>query len=475
MPILSNDFRLTDLFNKNPRQMQALQALGHYDFLLYGGAGGGGKSYFLRWGLVCLLIEWAAVLNLRGVRVGLFSQDYATLEDRQLSKIRKEFPAWLGHYREQRREFQLADALGGGTIAFRNLDDPSKYKSAEFAAVAVEELTENPEQTFHDLHWRMRWPGIERTKFLAATNPGGIGHAWVKRFWINRDFPPEMAKIAPQFKYIPAKATDNPFVAESYIEKLDSLPLSMRAAVRDGSWDVFSGQKFDEFKRDVHVVEPFAIPTWWRRWGANDPGYGDPATWFWMAADEDGNVYIYREATYQRIAPSEQARKVVALTGTESLDYWVTGMDAFVADKETGKSTVDYYADGGLFGCRRPVHGAGARAQRAQTWHEYLRPFDHPTQLGVKTSKVKIFANCAKLIETLPALVNDPNDAEAVAMCAIDHWYDGSGYGLQSRHVRGSEQPEAPVVEQGKAGAMLGMDEVFAPKDDKRPFKRVRG
>lgn len=476
--------KLSDLFNPHERQRDFLSAVAGHQYTLYGGAGGGGKSYLLRWTLTCLLIEWAAKRNLRNVRVGLFSKDYPTLKDRQITKIAREMPAWLGSIRDTKEDglgFYLHERYGGGGILLRNLDDPAKYKSVEFAAIGVEELTENPEQMFHDLRFRLRWPGIPDTKFIAATNPGGIGHNWVKLLWILREYSEELRPDAAQFAYVPAKATDNPHVDPTYLRLLDSLPPDMRAAVRDGSWDVFVGQKFSEFRREIHICQPFKIPSWWERWGANDPGYSDPGVWHTFAADQSGNVYITREFTFHRQAYSKQAEEVakVLKAEKEQMGYWVTGMDAFIADPETRKTYVDYYAQGGLLGFRRPIHGAGSRRVRAATMHEYLLPFPDAQEPKKLTAKLHIFApgrgntGCPKLIETLPSLVTDEKDREAVAMCAIDHWYDTATYGITSRHAT-AEQPKQEKYAEGSMGDMLNHAEALEEEEKDGPFSRYK-
>lgn len=231
-----------------------------------------------------------------------------------------------------------------------------------------------------------------------------------------------------------------------------------------------AGEKtaFPEFDVAVHVVKPFPIPAWWRRWRANDPGYSDPFAWYWLAADEDGNVYIYREFTRlpsdSKLSYSEQAARVAALSvvGTEvpgrppemawddeahelrpvqeHINFTVTGMDAFNAHPDTGKAHIDYYADGGLKGFIKPVHGSGARAAMAATWHEYLKVFDGPD--GRPTARLKIFSTCRRLIEMLPQLVVDERNPEAVAD-GNDDQYQAAGYGLQAWHAERSKPPEA--------------------------------
>jgi hypothetical protein len=219
--------------------------------------------------------------------------------------------------------------------------------------------------------------------------------------------------------------------------------------------------EYDDQVGGPHVCEPFPIPRWWRRWRSNDPGHTDPFAWYWLAAGEDGVVYIYREWTREpsdpRVAYSEQARRVVALSivGSEVrrpeldpeshqpiqevISFTVTGMDAFNRHPETGKAIVNYYAEGGVKGCIQPVHGPGSRAAMLATWHEYLRVTEGPD--GRPTSKIRIFSTCEKLRETLPKLIVDENHPEQVADLAIDHWYQAAGYGLQAWHAKRSQSP----------------------------------
>ena len=131
------------LVNFTEKQNEANNALLRYKFILYGGAMGGGKSYWLRWELVKLLLYYFQKYNIRNIAVGLFCEDYPALKDRHLNKIKFEFPSWLGDYSAQDHNFVLKEDFGGGMICFRNLDDVSKYQSAEFAAEAVDELTKN--------------------------------------------------------------------------------------------------------------------------------------------------------------------------------------------------------------------------------------------------------------------------------------------------------------------------------------------
>lgn len=147
-----------DLIRPLPSQRKALQAMYNFEYVLFGGAAGPGKSHILRWAALDFLLAQAQH-GRTGVRVGLFCEDYPTLKDRHVAKIKREFPAWLGSLRNQTDEgfgFYLDEEYGGGVISLRNLDEPAKYASAEFAAIFVDELTKNPRQTFDDLRFRKR-------------------------------------------------------------------------------------------------------------------------------------------------------------------------------------------------------------------------------------------------------------------------------------------------------------------------------
>src|SRR3990167_4628617 len=143
---------IKELMQLQPKQKTALDQLlnPQCKYLLYGGAMAGGKSYLLRWAALYYSLWLSLEFNVRDIPVGLFSEDYPTLKDRQISRIVREFPPYLGELRDSHDEgfaFFINSQYGGGRILLRNLDDPSKYMSSEFAGVFVEELTRNEEQT----------------------------------------------------------------------------------------------------------------------------------------------------------------------------------------------------------------------------------------------------------------------------------------------------------------------------------------
>ena len=163
--------KFSELSHFLPKQKEAQLASKRFKFVLYGGSLGSGKSHWLRWMCVYWLMKYYAKYDKKGIRVGLFCEDYVSLNDRHLTKVKFEFPPWLGKFNESKHEFTLAPDYGSGIIAFRNLDDPEKYLSVEFAAMGVDEINRNPVSTFRELRKRLRWEGIPDVRFMGACNP----------------------------------------------------------------------------------------------------------------------------------------------------------------------------------------------------------------------------------------------------------------------------------------------------------------
>lgn len=461
--------KLSEVFNPTERQRECLYSLRRSGYVLFGGAMGGGKSYLLRWWCVRQCAYYFTRYKVRNVRVGLFSKDYPTLVDRQISKVKYEFPPWLGVIAESRTEgfnFKLRDCFGGGTIAFRNLDDASKYNSAEFASIGVEELTENDEVIFHELRKRLRWPGIptDDLRFLGATNPGGKGHGWVKRLWIDRDFPPELQTLAPKFAYVQSKASDNPHLDAQYkAQNLDTLPEEMRRAYAEGDWDLFAGQYFSEWRREVHVIEPFELPWWWRIERCGDWGEANPCAYLWIATVPDGDKYVVGEIYGKGLRVPEQAaairewergknvRRVGVLDGS---CFDTTGRD---------KSIAEQFAECGVLWAASVKSGDAGRIKNGAQMIRTMLGFDRD-EAGRMTRepRLKVFSTCTHLIRTLPTLIHDPNRPENYA--GEDHACDALRY-----HLVGPAQPPA-MPEEERTEQETAM---FAHAD--KQFKELQG
>jgi len=286
---MSNEFLFSELCGFFDKQWEATDAADSHKYTLYGGSRGPGKSYWLRWYLLRRLLKWRKELGI-AADVMLGCEDYPSLKDRQMGKIAIEFPQWMGTLQDKKEKGLGFHLHGGGSILLRNLDDPSKYQSAEFAAIAIDELGKNKERTFHILRGSLRWPGIEDVKFIGASNPTAN---WVRDYWIEQRLPDEMAGLENEFVFVQGLPDDNPHLPSSYWDMLDTLPGALRQAWRYGDWyaaveglvyDTFNDQNITE--REPDPARPFEL--------AIDDGYVDPRATLFIQRD-GRNILVFDE------------------------------------------------------------------------------------------------------------------------------------------------------------------------------------
>lgn len=464
--------------NPFDRQQEALKAARVAKFVLYGGAAGGGKSFWLRWTLLIFVLRAYGQYGVPNVRVGLFCEDYPALKDRQLSKISREFPRWLGSLQNTREEglgFFLRPEFGGGFIALRNLDKPEKYDSTEFAAIGVDELTKNPETIFHELRKRLRWPSYQIAfdfnpdanpvalekrgfpegfifPFLGTTNPGGIGHAWVKRYWIDQDLSPELLAEygVKHFAFVRSLATDNPHNPGSYYRDLLSLPEPLRSAYARGDWNLFQGQFFKEWRREIHVCRAFPIPSYWRQFWSGDWGYARPffgGTW---AVSPEGKVYLTAEQVYLQRDNGWIGRELARVHEGRNIIY--RKLDPSCWDDSRGVSNAEQLKNAG-WSCEK------ASNDRISGWgrvREHLAWEQSDNGALTREPQVQVFDTCTELIRTLPTLIHDKYTVEDLDTDGEDHGADMFRYGLMSRP--GLSQVPLDQMPQEYAEALMRAD-----------------
>lgn len=322
---MNEEAKFSDICKFFPKQKEALNAVKRFKFTLFGGSVGSGKSYWIRWSMVWLLMDYYQRYKLEGVRAGVFCENYPSLNDRHLTKVRFEFPQWLGTFNESKHEFTLAKKWGSGIIAFRNLDDPSKYLSVEFAVIAIDEINRNPKTTFDMLRSRHRWPGIKDVKFLAGCNP--LGEAWVKNMWVKRLFPPN-EKEQYEFVFVPALPTDNPHLSQEYYKSLESLPDNQRKAYLEGNWDAFD-EGMDE-KGYIRLITDRELQGC-KTQASLHSGYKvmgvDPA------AGGDASAIVIKSGNLQEIVFNQKLQDTMDLVGVVMDIYQKYAVDYIVIDK----------------------------------------------------------------------------------------------------------------------------------------------
>lgn len=377
---------------------------------LFGGAAGGGKSYGQ------LVDGFLYALQYPKSKQIIFRRTFADLEKSLIRVSLELYPREVASYNTSKHTWRFKN---GSIIDFGYIDnekDVYQYQSAEYDVIRFDELTHFTEYMYVYMISRCRGANPYPKHIKSSTNPGGVGHGWVKERFINIGQPNTIheCQLTPENKkkstriFIPSLVQDNIFLLQSdpdYIDRLDNLPEKERKALKYGDWDIFDGQFFTEFRRDIHVVEPFEIPKDWRIFRTRDYGLDMCAT-YWIAMDWNMNAYVIKELYESNLIVSDAAKKINDMTNEKiSCDY--APPDLWNRNKDTGKSTADIFAENKQYLTK-------ADNNRITGWlavHEWLKVITD--EQGQLTSKLKIFSNCTNLIRTLPELQHDeknPND-----------------------------------------------------------------
>ena len=426
------------LWTPLPKQRDFLTTAEQFRYVLYGGSRGSGKSALLRWGALYRLLKWAQQ-GLPGVRVIIYSEDYPTLEDRQISKIAREFPAWLGEIKRTQIDglgFYIAEEYGGGVILLRSLDNPGKQVGGEAAGIAIEELTRIEKSTFDAIRGSVRWPGITDTFVWGATNPLGIGLQWVRQLWIEHDFPPEYAGLAPQFAFVKALPSDNPYLTEDYWTDLRSQPPHIQRAWIDGDWYVPVGVMFEELAPEFHQVPDSPVVEGAECFVAIDWGYEHEAVAGWyevQGSHHAPRIRMYREHIRTRTTPADFAAQVVSQTCTpgEVVRRVVVDSAAWSTPQDGGPSPAEQMTEtfqkAGMTLEPTPK-GAGSRVRGWQLLHTWLQPRPGGPLLTFSTACKKTWIQLTTLVRGEP-----PQDIEDIKSGQADDRADQLRYALSSR------------------------------------------
>lgn len=417
--------------------------------ILYGGAAGGGKSKAL------VMDALARLLMHPGTHAYLFRRTYTELEDTLIAEARSAIPKSIGKYNVSRHEITLA---GGSVMHFRHCRgtaDMYDYAGIEIHWLYIDELTSFEEPVYEFLKTRLRAKASLRIVPLirCASNPGGIGHAWVRERFVDAGKPMELIekwvesstlgqrkRFVTQF--IPALAMENPYIGDSYVFELERKPAALRNALLYGNWNAFEGQVFTEFRdeperyaqgRFTHVIKPFAIPLHWLRYVSFDHGYSAPFSVGWWAVSPNGTAYRYREwygwngspNRGMELSPAEIAHGILEREEEERREgiRFDRIADPAIFERSRGESVAQQMgAEGVMF-----RKGDNARIAGKMQLHGRLR-FDGEGKPGLY-----VFDCCKQFIRTVPALPYDKDRVEDVDTAAEDHVYDETRYFLMCR------------------------------------------
>ena len=416
--------------------------------VLYGGSAGGGKSY----GLLADPMRYFGSANFNGIILRRTNDELREL----IWKSQEIYPKAYPGARWQEKKSQWVFPSGGRlwmTYLERD-EDVLRYQGQAFNYIAFDELTQHATPfAWNYMRSRLRSTDPSLPLFMrATTNPGGPGHSWVKRMFIDPApagkrfsatdietgepmvYPDNHAKAGqPLFyrRFIPASLKDNPYLMADgqYEANLLALPEMQRRQLLEGDWAVADGAAFSEFRQHVHTCDPFDIPSDWRKFRSCDYGYSSFSAVHWFAIDPSyETLYVYRELYLSKHTGKDLARAVLDAERGESIQYGVLDSSCWHNRGQIGPSIAEEMI---AMGCRwRPSdRSAGARVAGKNQLHQRLKVNEETGQPGII-----FFNSCRQIIADLPVIPSDPKGSDDIdARYRSDHAYDSVRYGIMSR------------------------------------------
>lgn len=426
-----------------PKQVEFLNCTKKY--VGYGGSRGGGKSFAVRIKAIIM------ALNYKDIKQLIIRRTFPELKKNHIDNFNKLLQpliqAKLCKYNSTNKEFKF---WNGATISFMYCDkekDTDKLQGAEYDIIYIDEATQLTEKMMKDITACCRGVNDYPKRVYCTCNPGGRGHAYIKRIFIDKRYVD--GENPDDYEFIQSGVKDNQALMKhnpEYIAQLKALPPARRKAWLDGSWDVYEGQVFEEF-RDVpkhykdrqwtHVIDPFEIPKGWKIYRSYDFGYAKPFSCAWWAVDYDGCMYRIMEYygckkdednVGLKITADEQFKEIARI---ENEHPWLKG------------KKIEGVADPAIWDTSR----GESVAETAMRYGIYFEPGDHKRIAGWMQLHYRlqfddngypmmyIFKNCKGFIRTIPALEYSETNPEDVNSDQEDHIADETRYFCMMRPI----------------------------------------
>lgn len=437
----------------NEKQKLFLQDREH-KYIAYGGARGGGKSWAVRTKAKLLSLRYA------GIRILIVRRSYPELINNHINTLRRELLG-VAKYNDKDKVLKF---LNGSTINFAYCErdkDLDRLQGVEYDVIFIDEATHLSEYQMKVIKACIRGVNKYPKRLYLTCNPGGQGHAYIKRLFIDRKF--EEGEDPAEYAFVQALVKDNKALMATqpeYIKQLESLPGHLREMWLEGRWDVFAGQFFEELRLDpdpmrceeagitveearaqrrfTHVIEPFKIPMGWKIYRSYDFGYQKPFSLAWWAVDYDGVLYRILElygCTREpnegvRWTPDEQFRTARELERTHPLlagrkiDGGVA--DPAIWDGSRGESVQETASRYGIYFTK----GDNERIAGWMQCH-YRLQFDSEGY-----PRCYIFDTCKAFMRTVPLLMYSETRPEDLDTDLEDHVADEWRYFCMSRPVK---------------------------------------
>lgn len=423
-----------------PSEKQKLFLKANTKHIGFGGARGGGKSWSVRTKSKLLSLQYG------GIKILIVRRTFPELVNNHINPLRGELHG-IARYNKTEKVFTFGN---GSTIKFgycNNDADLDQYQGAEYDIIFLDEATQLQEMWIKKITACVRGVNDFPKRIYYTCNPGGQGHQYIKRIFIDRKY--EEGEDPSDYTFIQSLVTDNKALLKSqpdYIKQLEALPHKLREAWLYGSWDIFEGQFFEDFmdqpdhyadRQWTHVIDPFEVPESWKIYRSFDWGYNKPFSCGWWAVDHDGLVYRILELYGCNKTPNEGVKwtppQVFAeIHRIETEHRWLRGKkiigiaDPAIWDAETGESIADVAA-------KHQVFFTPGDNKRIPGWMQihYRFAFD---ENGFPM--MYIFSNCKAFIRTIPLLQYDEHKPEDLDTDGEDHVADEVRYFCMSRPIK---------------------------------------
>ena len=431
---------MTELRMDAPNEKQRRFLLDRHRHIAYGGARGGGKSWAVRTKAKLLALRYA------GIKLLIVRRTLRELQNNHIDPLRQEL-AGVAKYKaaDKRFEFPNGSVLTFGYCACDG--DLGQHQGAEYDVVFLDEAGQLQKAWIDAINACVRGTNGFPKRTYYTLNPGGPSHGYFKRLFIDRRFEPGEREDA--YSFVQALVTDNRVLLErqpDYLQQLETLPPKLREAWLHGSWDVYEGQFFEDFRdvpehyrdrRWTHVIEPFVPDKGWTVCRSYDFGYGKPFSCAWWAVDYDGVLYRILELYGCTRTPNEGVkwtpdRQFAEIRRIETEHPWLKGReitgvaDPAIWDASRGESVAQTAA-------RYGVYFSPGDNERIAGWMQchYRLQFDENGY-----PRMYVFRNCRAFIRTVPLMLYSQTRPEDLDTALEDHVCDEWRYFCMSRPVR---------------------------------------
>ena len=423
-----------------PNEKQKLFLLARKKIVGYGGARGGGKSWVLRLKAKLLALRYA------GIRQCLVRKTYRELEENHIWELRKMLLG-IARYNSSKKTFIFNN---GSTLTLQYCAkdaDIDNFQGVEYDVVFIDEATQLSEFQIKQIMASVRGVNEFPKRIYLTCNPGGQGHGYIKRIFIDRNY--TEGEDPNDYEFIQSLVDDNYALMQMqpyYKKQLELLPERLKKAWLYGDWNIFEGQFFEDFVDDpkhyedrqfTHVIEPFEIPSHWKIYRSYDFGYSKPFSVAWWAVDTDGVIYrileyygCTKEANVGvKLTADQQFAKIREI---ENQHRWLKGKqiqgiaDPAIWNHSTGESIAD-------IALKYQVYFSPGDNARISGWQQihYRFQFDENGY-----PMMYIFNTCKAFIRTIPLLLYSETKPEDVDTDMEDHVADETRYMCMSRPLK---------------------------------------